>query len=309
MYHEQELSDHTFSMSDILIQLIWNGLVTGSLIALVALGLTLIYGIAHFIQFAHGEMVAIGAYTFMVFHKLSAWPIVPAALASIFITIVIGILLEKLFFKPVREHDPLIPLVIAIGLSIGIQALILIIFGPNILTISDHSYESYSFLDGALLATPSQILAFVFAVVLMIGLHLFLKKTKRGKAIRAISSNRSIGKTFGLSTDKSMMWVFGIGSLLTAIAGIFLGFEQNLEPLMGVQISVKAFSAVILGAIGSVRGAIFGSFLIGLAESLLVGLGIVASGFTAGIPFVILILMLLIRPEGLFGKRFVSLRQ
>jgi branched-chain amino acid transport system permease protein len=203
----------------------------------------------------------------------------------------------------------MVPLVISIGLSIGLQSVILIIFGPNILTISDQVFKSQSWFDEKLITMPSQMWAMVVSVLLMIGLIFFLKKSKTGKMIRAVSSNRSIASTFGLSTDKAMIWVFGGGCAMAAMAGIFLGFEQNLEPMMGVMISVKAFSAVILGAVGSVRGAILGAFLIGLSESLLVGFGIIPSGFTAAIPFIILIVMLLIRPEGLFGKRFEALRR
>lgn len=296
-------------MSELVAQLIWNGLVSGALIALVALGLTLIYGVAGFIQFAHGEMVALGAYGFLVFHKILDWGIVPAAAMSIFTTILIGLLIERVFFRPVRERDPMIPLVISIGLSIGIQAIILIFFGANIRTISDQTFESISLLGGKILATPSQILAIFSTALLMGGLIFFLYRTKIGKSIRATASNRNIAEILGINIDSSMKWIFGVGAALAAAAGIFLGFEQNLEPFMGVMMSVKAFSAVILGSVGSVRGAILGAFLIGLSESLLVGLGIVPSGFTAAIPFVILIGMLLLKPEGLFGKKFEAIRQ
>ncbi|HEY5714615.1 MAG TPA: branched-chain amino acid ABC transporter permease [Candidatus Gracilibacteria bacterium] len=295
--------------SQLIFQLIWNGLVSGSLIALVALGLTLVYGIAGFIQFAHGELVAWGAYSFMVLHKLMHWPILPSILGSIIILLAIGILTEKLFFRPVRDKNPMIPLVSSIGLSIGFQSIILMIFGPNILTITDKSYKSLPLLQGQILATPNQILALLCSVVLIISLGAFLKYTKVGKSLRAVASNRELAQSFGLSIDKAMSWIFGIGAVLACLAGIFLGFEQNLEPLMGVVIGVKAFSALILGGVGSIRGAIVGAYAIGLLESLLVGLSLIPSGFTAAIPFIILILMLLIKPEGLFGKRHVALRR
>lgn len=296
-------------MSELVAQLIWNGLVTGALIALVALGLTLIYGVAGFIQFAHGEIVALGAYSFMVLHKLVGWEIVPSAIAAVISIIFVGLILERFFFRPVRDEDPMVPLVISIGLSIGLQAVILIFFGPNILTISKKTFHSLSLFGGKILATPSQIWAVVLAIILMGGTILFLHKTKIGKALRAVASNRDIAEVFGIHVNTAMRWIFGVGAGLAAVAGIFLGFEQNLEPMMGVMIAVKAFSAVILGAVGSVRGAIIGAFLIGLSESLLVGLGIIPSGFTAAIPFIILIGMLLLKPEGLFGKRFTALRQ
>ena len=295
--------------SELILQLIWNGLVSGSLIALVALGLTLIYGVAGFIQFAHGEFVAFGAYGFMVFHKVYGMEIISAVLCTLVCLVLLGILTERVFFRPVRDKDSMIPLVISIGLSIGFQAVILMIYGPNILTISDNSYKSIPLLNGLILATPSQILALVCSFVLMISLGIFLKSTKTGKSLRAVASNKEIAQTFGLSVDRSMSWIFGIGVGLACLAGIFLGFEQNLEPLMGVMIGVKAFSALILGAVGSIRGAIVGSYLIGLLESLLVGLGFVASSFTAAIPFVVLIVMLLIKPQGLFGKPFTALRR
>jgi len=143
----------------------------------------------------------------------------------------------------------------------------------------------------------------------MAGLIWFLHRTRVGKSLRAVSCNRELAPVFGISVDTAMRWIFGIGTGLAVLAGIFLGFEQNLEPLMGVMIGIKAFSAVILGTIGSVRGAILGAFVIGLSESLLVGLGVVPSGFTAAIPFVVLIGMLLLKPEGLFGIRFSTLHQ
>jgi branched-chain amino acid transport system permease protein len=294
---------------DIFLQLVWNGLITGSLIALVALGLTLIYGIAGFIQFAHGEIAAIGAYSFLWLHKLLDWPFIPAGIGAIVIGVGIGLVLEYVFFRPVRNKDSMVPLVISIGLSIGLQAILLILFGANIQTITDTSFSSYEWFGGNILATPNQVLSLIFSLGLMGALTLWLKKTKTGKMIRAVSSNQKLGQMFGLSPDVAMRWVFGIGSALAVLAGIFLAFEQNLEPTMGVQIGIKAFAALILGAVGSVRGAIVGAYIIGLMESLLVGFGIIASGFTAAIPFVILIAMLLIKPEGLFGKRFTALRK
>lgn len=294
---------------DLFLQLVWNGLITGSLIALVALGLTLIYGIAGFIQFAHGEMAAIGAYSFLWLHKILGWPFVPAGIGAMVIGIGIGLLLEYVFFRPVRNKDSMVPLVISIGLSIGLQATLLILFGANIQTITDASFSSYEWFGGKILATPNQVLSLIFSLGLMGTLTLWLRKTKQGKMIRAVSSNQELGQMFGLSPDVAMRWVFGIGTALAVLAGIFLGFEQNLEPTMGVQIGVKAFAALILGAVGSVRGAIVGAYIIGLMESLLVGFGIIASGFTAAIPFVVLIVMLLIKPAGLFGKRFTALRK
>ncbi|MCK5460413.1 branched-chain amino acid ABC transporter permease [Candidatus Gracilibacteria bacterium] len=290
-------------------QLLWNGLVSGALIALVSLGLTLIYSIAGFIQFAHGELVALGAYSFMVFHKWLNWEILPASGGALFFVILVGLLLEKFFFRPVSQKDSMIPLVISIGLSMGIQSIILIIFGANILTMSNNFSKSHSFFNNTILATYPQILTVALSIFLMISLILFLKHSKIGKSIRAVSSNRAVAETFGINVNKSLQWIFGIGALMAGIAGICLGFEQNLEPLMGVHILIKAFAAIILGSIGSIRGAIFGAFLIGVSENLLVGLGIIPSGFSVAIPFIILILMLLIKPEGLLGKRFESLRQ
>lgn len=252
--------------------------------------------------------MALGAYNFLIFHKILHWEIIPSAVASILVVVGIGLLLEKLFFKPVRDHDPMVPLVMSIGLSIGIQSLILMVFGANILTITDTTFKSLS-LAGKILATPSQIWAVLATSILMFGLMLFLLKTKTGKAIRATSSNRNLSTMFGISVDSSMKWIFGVGAGLAAVAGIFLGFEQNLEPLMGVHMSLKAFSAVILGTVGSIRGAILGAFLIGLSESLLVGFGIIPSGFSSAIPFTVLIVMLLLKPEGLFGQKYELLRR
>jgi len=298
-----------FLIMEFFTQLLWNGLVNGALIALVALGLTLIYGIAGFIHFAHGEMVALGAYGFMVLYKIWGWPLIPAVAGTLFLTLILGLILEYIFFRPIRNRDPMTPLVVSIGLGMGLQALLLLFFGSQILSISNETFKSLKFFNDSVFVTPNQILALISALSLMVLLNVFLKKSYVGKMIRAVSSNKSIAELFGLSSDVAMRWVFGIGSLLAALSGIFVGFEQNLEPTMGLLLGIKAFSALILGAVGSVRGAILGSFVIALSESFLVGYNIIPSGYSLAIPFVILILTLLIKPEGLFGKKFVMLRQ
>lgn len=295
-------------MNELIAQLLWNGLVTGALLALVSLGLTLIYGIAGFVQFSHGELVALGAYSMLVFHKFLGLPLVFAGIAAVAVVILLGLLFERIFFRPVRNKDPMVPLVISIGISIGLQSILQIIFGPQIQTISDIRFESVS-VGNLFLATPSQIIAICAALVLTLCLIFFLHKTRRGRSLRAVSDNRNLAQMFGMSSDSAMRWIFGLSAGLAAVAGIFLGFEQNLEPLMGVQISVTAFAAVILGALGSIRGAILGALVIGFSQNLLVGLGIVPSGFSSAIPFVVLIVMLLLRPEGLFGKKFEFLRR
>jgi branched-subunit amino acid ABC-type transport system permease component len=295
-------------MNELVAQLLWNGLVTGALLALVSLGLTLIYGVAGFVQFAHGELVALGAYSMLVFHKILGMPLLPAGIAAVFLVVFFGLLFERVFFRPVRDKDPMIPLVISIGISIGLQSLLQIFFGPQIQTISHLRFESWSVGD-LFLVTPSQVIAVCAAFICTVCLILFLHKTRRGRSLRAVSDNRNLAQIFGMDSDVAMRWIFGVSAGLAAVAGIFLGFEQNLEPLMGVQISVTAFAAVILGSLGSIRGAILGAFVIGFSQNLLVGLGIVPSGFSVAIPFVVLIVMLLVRPEGLFGKRFEFLRK
>lgn len=295
-------------MNELIAQLLWNGLVTGALLALVSLGLTLIYGIAGFVQFSHGELVALGAYSMLVFHKFLGLPLIPAGIAAVAVVIVLGLLFERIFFRPVRNKNPMVPLVISIGISIGLQSLLQIVFGPQIQTISHLRFESWSVGD-LFLVTPSQVIAVCAAFICTLCLILFLHKTRRGRSLRAVSDNRNLAQIFGMDSDVAMRWIFGVSAGLAAVAGIFLGFEQNLELLMGVQISVTAFAAVILGSLGSIRGAILGAFVIGFSQNLLVGLGIVPSGFSSAIPFVVLIVMLLLRPEGLFGKKFEFLRR
>ena len=244
----------------------------------------------------------------LVFHKFLGLSFIPAGLASVFVVILLGLLFERVLFRPVRNKNPLIPLVISIGLSIGLQSVLLIAFGPQIQAISNIRFESIS-IGGLILAMPSQIIAVCAAFILTGCLILFLKKTRRGRSLRAVSNNRDLAQIFGIDPDVSMRWIFGLSAGLAAVSGIFLGFEQNLEPLMGVQISITAFAAVILGSLGSVRGAIIGAFIIGFSQNLLVGLGVVPSGFSSAIPFVILIGMLLLMPSGLFGKKFEFLQK
>jgi len=142
--------------SELVAQLIWNGLVNGALIALVALGVSLIYGVGTFIHFAHGDMAALGAYIFFVLHKWMGWPFSPAGVAAVLLGIFLGLMMEMLFFKRVRDHDPMIPLIISIGLSIGIQSLILLFWGAQVQTITEARFDSLS-LPGGILATPAQV--------------------------------------------------------------------------------------------------------------------------------------------------------
>ena len=296
-------------MPDIFWQLLWNGLVSGSLLALVALGLTLIYGIGGFLQFAHGEMVALGAYVFLTFHKFLGMDFWGAGILTVVVMVLIGGIMERVFFRPVRERDAFVPLVVAIGLSIAFQSLILMFFGAGVWMITDQTFESISLLGGKLLMTPNQILALMSTLLLVGGLHIFLLFSRTGKSIRAVSCNRALSEVFGMNVDRAMMWIFVIGTVLAGMSGVFVGFEQNLTPLMGVHMAIRAFAAVVLGGVGSVRGAIVGAFLIGLAENFLVGFGVIPSGFTTSIAFVILIGMLLVWPQGLFGRREEILRR
>ena len=295
-------------MNELIAQLLWNGLVAGALLALVSLGLTLIYGVAGFVQFAHGELVALGAYMMLVFHKFLGINIFPAAIMSIVVVIICGLALEKILFRPVRDKDPLVPLVISIGLSIALQSVLQMFFGPQIQTITAQHFSSIS-VGGLFLATPSQIFAVISSIVLTVLLILFLSHTRRGRSLRAVSDNRNLAQIFGMSPDTAMSWIFGVSAGLAAVAGIFLGFEQNVEPMMGVQISVTAFAAVILGSLGSVRGAILGAFAITISQNLLVGLGVIPSGFSSAIPFLVLIIMLIFMPSGIFGKSFKLIRE
>ena len=283
-------------------QLLINGLIAGAIYALVASGFSLIFSTAKFIHFAHGSTVAVGAYLLHLFYgilNLNFWLAViltiPAAALS-------GWLINRLIYHPLRKRGAsnTILLMASIGLLILIESLILLIFGADVKTIGFLEIVKGIEIGGAII-TPLQIVIIIVSVLLLIGLFLLMKKTKLGKAMRAVSDNKDVAEIVGISSRRIYAYTFLIGSAIAGIAGILVGMEQNLEPTMGTNLMIKGFTGAIIGGVSSVPGAVVGSFILGIIENF--GIWFLPSGYKDAIAFIILFVFLIFRPNGLFGKK------
>lgn len=283
-----------------------NGLIAGSLYAVLAVGLALIYGILRFVNLAYGEFALMGAYAFYSFYVNLGWPILPSFAGAMAILFIVIFLIEKLTLKPVRGAPEFIPLIISIGLSILIKNALLMIYEPYARSFP-HEAKSFSFFSDIIRITDIQIIIVITSLALMIGLWAFLKYAKIGRAIRAVSDNREVAAILGISVNRIITATFLVAGFLAGTAGILAGFDQNLQPNLGTFFTIKSFAAVILGGIGSIPGAVLGGYFIGLAENLLIaipfGSWYIPSSYKDAIAFVALILILYIRPAGFFGAR------
>ena len=284
---------------DFLTQLFLNSIIAGSIYSLVAIGYTMVYGVLKFINFAHGELAMVGAYITFVLFRLMGFPIILSIPIAILSVAFLGILIEKIAYKPLREAPRLAPLITAIAVSLFLQSAVMLILGARTKTLGVGTTKGMMFLGAYI--TPIQIVIIVTSALLMILLHLYLKHAKLGKAMRATADDTTIASIVGIKVDRVISSVFGIGSALAAVAGILIAFETNLNPTMGFFIGIKAFAAAVVGGIGSVRGAMLGGFIIGFAENF--GIWYIPTGYKNSVAFIILILVLLIRPAGLFGMK------
>jgi branched-chain amino acid transport system permease protein len=284
-----------------LLQQILNGLTAGSVYALIALGYTMIYGILGLINFAQGEIYMAGAFAAVLL--LSAFKVnfILAFLFGMGIAALVGVILERLAFRPLRGGHPLVPLISAIGASILLQSLALLLFGP-----ADRPFPvqfDFATLNLAGVTVSSlQLAIFLSALFFMALLLLFVKYTKFGKAIMATAQDQDTARLMGINVDRMISLTFLIGSALSGAAGIMMAIYYNATyPRMGLLPGLKAFSAAVLGGVGNIPGAIVGGLLLGVAENL--GAGYVSSGYKDAIAFAILIVVLLVRPKGLLGGR------
>lgn len=293
----------------ILPQLITNGIIAGAIYALIALGLGLLYGILRFVNLAHGEMAMAGAFLFYFFAIQKGLPWGVSAILAITGVVIIGLIVERCTFRPLRKANSTTNLVTSLGVSFLLQSIVMMIFGPNIRTYEtgQRVSKSYSIWDGAIHITPNQIAIMVITVVILSALYVFLKYTRLGKAIRAVADNREVAAILGIHPNKIIMIVFGISSAIAAIAGILIANEQNLYPTMGFLLVIKAFTAVIIGGLGNITAGVIGGFLLGIIENLAIGITIagvsIPTSFRDGVAFLILILILIWKPTGLLNKK------
>lgn len=278
-----------------------NGLTTGSAYALIALGYTMIYGILGLINFAQGEIYMCGAFVAVLLLSTGQVGFIPAFAAGLAAAALLGVLLERVAFRPLRGAHPLVPLISAIGASIFLQSLALLLFGPN----NRPFPVQFEFRAVEVAGVPVSTLQgaiLLAALGFMALLVLFVRYTRYGKAIVACALDRDTARLMGINVDRMVALTFFIGSALSGAAGIMMAVYYNATyPRMGLLPGLKAFSAAILGGVGNIPGAILGGLLLGVAESL--GAGYISSGYKDAIAFVILILVLLLRPQGILkGK-------
>jgi branched-chain amino acid transport system permease protein len=285
----------------VLIQQLVNGLVVGSVYALVALGYTMIYGILGIINFAQGEIYMYGAFG-AVLTLAATGELGLAVMAGVGTACLVGFLLERIAFRPLRGMHPLIPLISAIGASILLSSLARLLFGPD-----DRSFPiefnpvSYT-IFGAAEITGLQLIIIGVSFGLMVILSIFVNMTKHGKAIMAVAMDSDAARLSGINVNNAYVITFLLGSALSGVAGILMAVYYNATSFsMGLLPGLKAFSAAILGGVGSIPGAIVGGLVLGIAENL--GAAYISSSFKDAFAFIALVLVLIIRPRGIMGSR------
>ncbi|MBR9936168.1 branched-chain amino acid ABC transporter permease [Oscillospiraceae bacterium Marseille-Q3528] len=287
-------------MKNLLEQLI-NGLSTGSIYALIALGYTMVYGIAKMINFAHGDIIMVGAYALYVAVLTLHVPVIPAVLITIAVCAVLGITVEKVAYKPLRKAPPLAVLITAIGVSYLLQNLALLIFNATPIPFQS-VIKVPSVKIGGLTISGITLVTMAIMLISMILLTLFINKTKAGSAMRAVSEDKGAAELMGINVNQTISMTFAIGSALAAVAGIlYICQYQSLRPTLGALPGIKAFVAAVLGGIGSVPGAMLGGILLGVIESL--GKAYISTELSDAIVFGVLVVVLLVKPSGLLGKR------
>jgi branched-chain amino acid transport system permease protein len=290
-----------------LVQYIINGIAQGSIYALIALGYTMVYGILKLINFAHGEFYMAGAYFGILLAGSFALPLWLAIPAVMLATGILAVLAERIAYRPLRNADRIAPLITALGVSIFLVEIARVIAGPQPRAfpqvIEDEVYDLDflgSIFEGAIIQ-KTQLIILVLSLLIMLGLNFVVMKTKIGRAMRALSMDFQASQLMGVALNRVIAFTFFIGASLAGIAGFLVGMHyNNVEPYMGQLAGLKAFTAAVLGGIGVIPGAVFGAFLLGILENLVVGY--LESSYRDAIAFGILILVLMFRPWGLLGK-------
>jgi branched-chain amino acid transport system permease protein len=292
-------------------QHLMNGLTLGGIYALIALGYTMVYGILKFINFAHGDVLMAGAFIgLFVFDwlrgsaPLGAWTIIAFFLAmvvSMAVSALLGMFIERVAYKPLRTATRLAPLLSAIGVSFILSNGAAWAFGTRSRKFN-YPFDNTPITIAQVVITPHQILILAVSLVMMIALKLFVDRTRMGKAMRATSLDQPTAMLMGVNVNKVISMTFAIGSALAAVGGILIALDFKVYASMGTMTGLKAFVAAVVGGIGNISGAMFGGILLGVLETFGVAIFGIPTGLKDTIAFGVLILILLIRPEGLLGK-------
>lgn len=279
-----------------------NGLSLGSIYALIALGYTMVYGIINLINFAHGDIYMLGAYIGFAVTTFLHLSFFPALIISMLSCAIIGVLIEKVAYKPIRNSTRIAALITAISVSLFLEYGTMYFVKAETRTFPEVlSNKSLKLFNGKVILSTTDIYILVITVVLMILLQYVIYRTKMGKAMRAVAMDKEAAQYMGVSIDRTVSFTFAIGSALAGVAGVLVGVYYNsINPLMGIIPGLKAFVAAVIGGIGIIPGALFGGYFLGMTETMVSAYG--GSLYKDGVAFAILIIILLIKPNGLLGK-------
>lgn len=285
------------------LQQVVNGLALGSIYALIALGYSMVYGIIRLINFAHGDIIMVGAYVafFCYNNNILKLGFIPSMIISMIACSILGVIIERVAYKPLREAPRIAALITAIGVSFFLQNAFALFFSPKQRAFPEF-IKTKEFDIGGIVISNQQLIVLYVSIFLMFLLNWIVMKTKVGRAMRAVSFDKDAARLMGVNVDTTISVTFALGAALAAAAGMLLGlYYKQFDPLMGFMPGLKAFVAAVLGGIGSIPGALVGGVVLGIAEVLVVSLGY--STLRDGAAFAILILVLLVKPSGIFGVK------
>ena len=278
-----------------------SGISLGSVYAMIALGYTMVYGIAKMLNFAHGDVIMVGGYVSLI--AMTSWglPVSAAVVVAMVACTVLGVVIEGLAYRPLRSAPSLAVLITAIGVSYFLQNSAQLIFSPNPKPYPVIINGSLSLFGGKLTISYISLVTFLVCVIIMIALTLFTSRSKMGKAMRAVSEDKGAAQLMGINVNRTISMTFAIGSALAAVAGVFLcSSYTTLMPTTGSMPGIKAFTAAVFGGIGSIPGAFLGGLLLGIIEAM--AKAYISTNISNAIVFAVLIVVLLVRPAGLLGK-------
>lgn len=299
-----------------LLQLFVNGLVFGSIVLLASIGLSLLYGIGNFANFAHGELLTVGAYVAFFGYVTLGVPFLVAAALSVAATAALGVVLDQVVFARHRRSSPIVLLIVTIGIALVLRSLIRIAWSNELRSFGLPLQRGLSLVDATvavgevaidltLRVTRDEVIIVAVAAAIATLVHLFLTRSKTGVAMRATADNRSLAMITGIDTDRVLTVTWALSGALAAVGGLFLGMQTGvIMPRMGFSILLVVFAAVILGGIGSPYGAMLGAYVIGIAQEMSIAIPGVTASYRAAVSFLILLGVLLVKPSGIMGGRW-----
>lgn len=291
---------------EIIPQLLVNSLITGSIYALASIGLALAFGLLRILNFAHGHILMMGAYLFLLFSVQWEMNLIVSALLTAIASVFLSILMLRVFVFPFLRFSTELPLITTLALATMLESLVAMLFGVQVRTLAFDAYsQSYEILG--IFITPVQILIIVSALIVLLGAAFVIHFTAFGRKVRALSENSYAAEAIAIDSRRLTYIVFALATLFSVYAGIMIGYETNLQPTMGNTYTIKAFAAMILGGLGNIWGTLLGSYILGVVENLSIGLDLgdfsIPAGYKDAFAFMTILLVLLTKPSGLFGAK------